>query len=166
MPAMAIRDAVLAEFDREMGITRRLLERIPDEQFGWKPHDKSTSLGGLATHLATLARWGGTIMTTVSFDLHDARSRNEPKSSRAEVLALFDDTTRTTRATLDTLDAEYQATWSLKRGSQEMFSLPRAAALRSLVVSHMIHHRGQLSVYLRLNNIPVPPVYGPSADEG
>jgi uncharacterized damage-inducible protein DinB len=163
---MSIRDAVLAEFDREMGITRRLLERIPDERLAWKPHDKSSSLGGLATHLATLARWGGTIMTTVSFDLQDTRFRNAPKSSRAEVLALFDETTRTTRATLDTIDAEYQTTWSLKRGNQEMFCLPRAAALRSLVVSHMIHHRGQLSVYLRLNNIPVPPVYGPSADEG
>jgi uncharacterized damage-inducible protein DinB len=166
MPAMTIRDAVLAEFDREMGVTRRLLERIPDERLGWKPHEKSTSLGALATHLATLARWGGTIMTTVSFDLHDAHFRSEPKSSRAEVLALFDETTRTMRATLDTVDADYQATWSLKRGNQEMFSLPRAAALRSLVVSHMIHHRGQLSVYLRLNNVPVPSVYGPSADEG
>ena len=123
-------------------------------------------MGGLATHLANILRWSGTIMTTASFDIGDAPPGPQPKSSRADMLALFDELTREARKHLDKSDAEYMAMWSLKRGGQEMFSLPRAAALRSFVMNHIIHHRGQLSVYLRLNSIPVPSIYGPSADEG
>ncbi len=124
------------------------------------------SLGGLATHLANLPVWGNTILNEPSFDLAVAPPHLQALTSRAAILSLFDDNTKRTRAFMDKIDAEYMASWTLKRGGQEMFSLPRVAAFKSFVVNHMIHHRGQMSVYLRLNDVPVPPIYGPTADEG
>lgn len=162
---MAIKDALLTEFDHEMGTTRRLLERLPDDKLAWKPHEKSMSFGGLGTHLSSLPLWAGTILNEASFDLIN-ETRSPEKTSRAEILAAFDDHVRRARASLDKTDAEYAGRWSLLRGGQEVFSLPRVAAFRSFVLSHIIHHRGQLSVYLRLNDIPVPAIYGPTADEG
>lgn len=163
---MAIKDALLAEYDHEMGTTRKLLERVPDDKLSWKPHQKSMSLGGLATHLGNIPNWADTILTEPAFDLSSAPPNLEPKGSRAEILDAFDAAARKTRGLMDRTDAEYSARWTLKRGGQEMFSMPRIAAFRSFVLSHVIHHRGQLSVYLRLNDIPVPAIYGPSADEG
>ena len=163
---MAIKDALLAEYDHEMGTTRKLLERVPDAQLAWKPHEKSMTLGGLATHLGNIANWGGTILNESFFDLSGPPPSLEARASRAEILSHFDDACRETRVWMDKSDAEYTARWALKRGGQEMFSMPRIAAFRSFVLNHIIHHRGQLSVYLRLNNIPVPAIYGPSADEG
>lgn len=148
-----------------MGSTRRLLERVPDDKLGWKPHAKSMSMGGLATHLSNLPFWSAAILKEASFDLDGAPHMVE-LGSRADILAHFDDTTRSARAAMDRSDAEWMARWTLKRGDQEVFSMPRAGAFRTFVMSHMIHHRGQLSVYLRLNDIPVPAIYGPSADEG
>lgn len=162
---MAIKDALLAEYDHEMGTTRRLLDRLPDDKLAWRPHEKSMALGELASHLGNIPNWAGRILNDLSFDLASLPHQT-PKASRAEILALFDESTRTTRALMDKSDAEYMAPWSLKRGGQDMFSMPRIAAFRSFVLSHTIHHRGQLSVYLRLNQIPVPPIYGPTADEG
>jgi uncharacterized damage-inducible protein DinB len=162
---MAVKDALLAEYDHEMGTTRRLLERIPDDKLAWKPHEKSMALGELASHLGNIPNWGGLILNATSFDLAEAPP-NRAKTSRADILALFDDSTKKTRELMDKSDAEYTAPWSLKRGGQDMFSMPRIAAFRSFVLNHTIHHRGQLSVYLRLNEIPVPPIYGPTADEG
>jgi uncharacterized damage-inducible protein DinB len=163
---MAIKDALLADYDHEMGTTRRLLERLPDDRLSWKPHAKSMSLGGLATHLSHIPHWGGTILNDASFDLAAAPPPIAEKSSRAEILDAFDATCRQTRAWMDKTDAEYQSLWTLKRGGQQMFSVPRVAAFRSFVLHHVIHHRGQLSVYLRLNDVAVPAIYGPSADEG
>ena len=163
---MALKDGLLAEFDHEMGTTRKLLERLPDDKLGWKPHDRSMSMGGLATHLANLPNWGGNILNEPSFDLAGAPPNLEEKRSRAEILQAFDDTIRRTRASLDKSDPELLALWALKRGGQEMFSMPRISAFRSFVLYHTVHHRGQLSVYLRLNDVPVPAIYGPSADEG
>jgi uncharacterized damage-inducible protein DinB len=162
---MAIKDGLLAEFDHEMGTTRKLLDRLPDDKLPWKPHEKSMSLGGLATHLANLPNWGGTIMNEASFDLAAAPPNLAEKQSKAEILAAFDTAVRTTRGWLDKTDAELVAPWTLKRGGQQMFSLPKVAAFRTFVLYHTVHHRGQLSVYLRLNGIPVPAIYGPSADE-
>ncbi len=163
---MAIKDALLADYDHEMGTTRRLLERVPDDKLSWKPHDKSMSLGGLATHLSNIPNWGGTILNEAFFDLAAAPPNRAEPASRAAILAEFDDTRARVRAWMDKTDAEYNAPWTLKRGGQQMFSMPRVAAFRSFVLHHIIHHRGQLSVYLRLNDVPVPAIYGPSADEG
>ena len=163
---MAMKDGLLAEYDHEMGTTRKLLERIGSANLTWKPHEKSMSLGGLATHLSNIPNWGGTILNEASFDLAAAPPNLQEKTSHAEILSAFDATTKQTRAWLDKTDAELVSPWTLKRGGQEVFTMPRVAAFRSFVLYHIVHHRGQLSVYLRLNGIPVPAIYGPSADEG
>ena len=161
-----LKDALLAEYDHEMGTTRKLLERMPDDKLTWKPHDKSMALGELASHLGNIPNWGSAILNDSSFDLAGRPPNQTPKATRAEVLALFDDSTKRTRALMGKTDPEYLAPWTLRRDGQDMFTMPRIAAFRSFVLSHMIHHRGQLSVYLRMNQIPVPAIYGPSADEG
>jgi uncharacterized damage-inducible protein DinB len=163
---MPIKDALLAEFDHEMATTRKLIERIPDAKLAWRPHQKSMSLGGLATHLANLPLWTATILNDFTFDLADSPPRADELTSSADVLRTFDSVASRARSWMDKSDAEYMAPWTLKRGGQEVFTVPRIAALRSWVLSHVIHHRGQLSVYLRLNDLPVPSIYGPSADEG
>lgn len=166
LPVMAIKEALLAEYDHEMGTTRKLLARIPEDKLGWKPHEKSMSLGDLATHLSNIPHWAGTILNESSFDFAAAPPNLEPKATRTAILEAFDAGVKQTRVWMDRSDAEYAARWTLKRGGQEFFSLPRLAAFRSFILSHLIHHRGQLSVYLRLNDVPVPAIYGPSADEG
>jgi len=163
---MAIKEGLLAEFDHETATTRKLLERLPDDKLSWKPHDRSMSCGGLATHLSQLPHWGDVILNHPMFDLATAPPNLEAKTSRAEILSAFDANVAATRRSLDKSDAELAALWTLRRGGQEVFAMPRAAAFRSFVLYHMVHHRGQLSVYLRLNDIPVPSIYGPSADEG
>jgi uncharacterized damage-inducible protein DinB len=163
---MPIKDLLLPEFDHEIAVTRRLLDRVPDDRLAWKPHDRSMSMGGLATHLSNLPTWSASILSETSFDLADAPPNLSPLTSRAEILNTFDATTAAARNLLDRTDAEFLARWTLLRGGQEMFSMPRFTAFRSFVLNHLIHHRGQLSVYLRLNDIPVPAIYGPSADEG
>jgi uncharacterized damage-inducible protein DinB len=124
------------------------------------------SLGGLATHISIIPRWGAPILTEPCFDLASAPPNLAALTSRGDILAAFDDAVRQARGWMDRSDAEYEAQWTLKRDGQEVFSLPRVAAFRSFVISHLIHHRGQLSVYLRLNDIPIPAIYGPTADEG
>ena len=166
---MGVREGLLAEYDHEIATTRRLLERLPeggDGALAWKPHAKSMSLGGLATHVANIPTWTGPIVDQNVFDLNDSPAHAQEWTSRAAILAHFDDSCRAARRALDKSDAEFAAMWTLKRGGHEVFSMPRVAVFRSFVLSHLIHHRGQLSVYLRLNDIPVPPIYGPSADEG
>lgn len=165
---MGIKQGLWAEFDHEVATTRKLLERVPDDKarLSWKPHARSMSLGGLATHIANLPLWTGTILNESFFDTAAAPPNLEEKTSRGEILAAFDENAKRARGWMDKSDGEYMDRWALKRGGQEMFSLPRVAALRSFVMNHLIHHRGQLSVYLRLNDIPVPAIYGPSADEG
>jgi uncharacterized damage-inducible protein DinB len=163
---MALKDGLIAEYDHEVATTRRLIERVPDDRLAWKPHAKSMSIGGLAQHIANLPTWGSMILERERFDLADAPPNLPEPSSRAAVLAMFENSTASTRKQLDRTDAELMAFWTLKRDGHEMFTMPRVAAFRSFVLNHLIHHRGQLSVYLRLNDIPVPPIYGPSADEG
>jgi uncharacterized damage-inducible protein DinB len=163
---MALKDGLLAEFDHETATTRRLLERIPDDKLAWKPHDKSMTLGALATHLGQLPRWADAILNHPQFDLASGAIAREALGSRAELLAAFEAQVNATRAMLDKTDAELCAYWSLRRGDQEVFTMPRVSAFRTFVLYHLVHHRGQLSVYLRLNGVAVPAIYGPSADEG
>jgi uncharacterized damage-inducible protein DinB len=158
-------DALLPEFDHEMTTTRKVLERVPEDKFGWKPHAKSFSVGELATHVANLPTWGTETLTKSEIDLAGGQ-RVASLASKAELIATFDRNVAATRAALaGKTDAELLAIWSLKRGGKTIFSMPKTAVLRSFVLSHLIHHRGQLSVYLRLLDVPVPSIYGPSADE-
>jgi uncharacterized damage-inducible protein DinB len=162
---MPLIDALLPEFDHEMSTTRKLLERVPEDKFDWKPHARSFSMGALATHVANLASWGEVTLNQSEFDL----TGGQPPSalpSRTELLATFDKNVASTRAALaGKTDAELMAPWKLKREGRTIFSMPKAAIWRSFVLNHVIHHRGQLSVYLRLQDVPVPSIYGPSADE-
>jgi uncharacterized damage-inducible protein DinB len=162
---MAIAEALLPEFDREMTITRRLLERVPEDKFAWKPHAKSMSLVELATHIATLPGWGTVTLNESEIDM-GGQNTNTAATSRADLLARFDKNVSETRAALTgKSDPEMMAPWSLKQNGRRMFTMPKAAVWRGFVLNHLVHHRGQLSVYLRLNDVPVPAMYGPSADE-
>jgi len=163
---MAMVDALLPEFDHEMAVTRKVLERVNDAQFGWRPHEKSMSLGRLATHVAEIPHWGHTILTQPEFNMVDGEYTPTTATTTGEVLALFDGQVTTIRALLAArTDAELLSTWTFKQNGQELFGMPRAAAWRSWVMNHLIHHRGQLSVYLRQTGSRVPGIYGPSADE-
>ncbi|MEO7192970.1 MAG: DinB family protein [Vicinamibacterales bacterium] len=163
---MNIRQALLADLDHECAVTRRVLERVPAGSLAWKPHEKSFSLGGLATHLSQLPHWGTQILDRDVYDLATAGPHRDEATSVAEVLTTFDRHAAEVRQSLLThTDAELTSMWSLKRGHETMLSMPRASALRSFLLHHLIHHRGQLTVYLRLLDVPLPPIYGPSADE-
>jgi uncharacterized damage-inducible protein DinB len=161
-----IRPLLLAEFDHEMAVTRRLLERCPPN-FDWTPHQRSYSLGGLASHLARLPRWGERILTSDGYDLVvDHKPQPPAHQTLPEVLDAFDQSVRDTRGHLTALsDAELAAPWTLTKSGQKLMTLPRMSAFKTMVVNHAVHHRGQLTVYLRLLDVPLPPIYGPSADE-
>lgn len=164
---MALADALLPEFDHETGVTRRLLERLPDGRFAWKPHDKSMSLGRLSAHLGEVLAW--LPRTVAETEVNYDSSHYQPKvfETRAEALAFFDETRKAARAALAGVsDGELMQMWSFKKDGQTVFSMPRIGIIRGMVLNHLIHHRGQLSVYLRLNDVPLPGMYGPTADEG
>ena len=165
---MAIMDALLPEYDHEMATTRRLLDRVPESEFAWKPHQKSMTLGELSGHLANLPRWCSAVLDLTAFDLATAGDDARPTiaTSRDGLLKDFDSKVSAARASLvKRTDAEMLASWTLKSGTHDIFTIPRISAIRSFVLNHSIHHRGQLSVYLRLKDVPLPAIYGPTADE-
>ena len=167
---MTIGQSMLAEFDQEMQNTRKTLERVPDDKWGWKPHEKSGTLGWLAGHVATLPGWATMTINTEEFDYAPVSGKStyeQPKTeNRQQVLAAFDKESAAARAALAKVsDQEIMKTWKLLAGGQEIFAMPRVAVLRGVVMNHLIHHRAQLGVYFRLLNIAVPGMYGPSADE-
>jgi uncharacterized damage-inducible protein DinB len=154
-----------------MANTRKVLERCPEDKFGWKPHPKSFSMAALATHIANMTGWAVDIIEKDSFDIappdkNVSAAIQEPVTSQKELLALFDKNVSAARAALAGASDEHLAkTWSLLGGGQTILSMPRMVCIRSFVMNHTIHHRAQLGVYLRLNDVPVPAIYGPSADE-
>ncbi|HVB34537.1 MAG TPA: DinB family protein [Patescibacteria group bacterium] len=166
---MSLSQALLAEFDHEMENTRKTLERVPEDKFSWKPHAKSMELGRLSTHVAELPGWIQQALQKDSLDINPpgGQGYQPPQiSSRRQLLELFDKNVSAGRAALAAAtDDQFGQPWSLLNAGKPIFTLPRAAVLRAMVMNHIIHHRAQLGVYLRLNDVPVPAIYGPSADE-
>lgn len=162
---MPINQALLAEWDHEMAGTRKVLANVPDGKHDWSPHAKSWTAGKLGTHVATMGMWAYLTCTQDSFDLAGSPKAPEPTST-ADLLRYHDEWAAKGRAAIAaTDDAAMMQPWSLRMGDHVIFTMPRVAVLRSFVFSHMIHHRGQLTVYLRLLDVPVPGLFGPSADE-
>jgi uncharacterized damage-inducible protein DinB len=163
---MSLADAMLQELQYECAITRKLLERIPEDKLEWKPHEKSMPLGRLATHITEIPQWAGVIvdqgeldMATIDFQPTILGSRADLLDSLQKNLDKFEDVMKGKD------DQALLENWQLKHGDKVIFDLPKVAVLRSSVLNHIVHHRGQLSVYLRENDVPVPAIYGPSADE-
>jgi uncharacterized damage-inducible protein DinB len=164
---MSIVETLLPEFDHEMGVTRRLLDRLPDGRFDWKPHDRSMTLGRLAEHLAELPGWLTMTIRTDGIEMTTGRPPEYVRpATRRAVLEMFDQNVADARAALASCsDALLLAPWTLRHEGKEVFTMPKATVVRTFVMNHLVHHRGQMSVYLRLNGVPVPSMYGPSADE-
>jgi uncharacterized damage-inducible protein DinB len=163
---MNLSAALLPEFDMEMGNLRKTLERVPDEKLDFKPHPRSNTMGWMMNHLANLPGWATITLKQDGLDF--GPDMREPMvATTAEVLAVFDKNLAAARAALaEASDEDLMKNWTLSNQGKEIFSMPRIACLRGMIMNHMIHHRAQLTVYLRLNDLPVPALYGPSADEG
>jgi len=162
---MSIAQSLLGEFDQEMANTRKMLERIPDDKLGYKPDPKSMSMGQLASHTAEMVGWFASMMEGPELDI-PAGFKPFAATSKKELLDTFDKNVASTRAALAAAgDQALMQEWSLKFAGNTMFTMPRIACYRSMIMNHVIHHRAQLSVYYRLNGVPVPGMYGPSADE-
>ena len=166
---MAISDSLLPEFDQEIAGARRTLERVPDDKFDWRPHPKSGTMVWLAGHVANLPSWAPLTINQDELDLAPGGKQMDsppPPADTAELVATFDRHAAEARAAIaGASDAELMKPWTLLSNGQTLMTLPKVAVLRSFVMNHLIHHRAQLGVYLRLNDIPVPSIYGPSADE-
>jgi len=160
---MSISATLIPEFDQEMATTRRVLERVPDDKPEWKPHPKSFSIAHLAQLLASMSGWIGQVLENTELDL--ARGPGYSNKKTESLLQTFDENVRTSRdAILKATDGDYDVPWSLKMGTRVLFSAPRHVVVRQHI-SHLSHHRGQMTVYLRLRDVPVPSIYGPTADE-
>jgi uncharacterized damage-inducible protein DinB len=166
--SMSIVRTFLPQFDHEMGTTRRVLEVVPEAEAAWRPHPKSYSLGDLASHIATLALWCTSVARQPELDLGlpvNASIARVPFTTSADLVAKFDGYVREARSAVEAISDEgIRESWALKNRGTIIFELPRIAVLRSFILSHMIHHRGQLTVYLRLRDVAIPSVYGPTAD--
>jgi uncharacterized damage-inducible protein DinB len=165
---MKVTEMLLKEFDQEIQKARRVLERVPEGRFDWKPHDRSMTLGHLATHVARLPQWAAMLAQSDLDISPDGKPVPQPPApeTRAALLALLDQCAGAGRAYLaDVSEEDLGRPWSLLAAGQTIFTQPKVEVLRHSVLSHLAHHRGQLTVYLRLNEAPVPGIYGPSADE-
>lgn len=156
---------ILRELDQEAASTRRALERVPEDRLEWRPHEKSMTLGQLAMHIATIPGRIADLARESSFEARGDTSRPETES-RERLLAAFDESLAHAREVIGGMsDADLGETWRMTRGGSELMAMPRAAVLRTILLNHWYHHRGQLTVYLRELDVPVPAIYGPSADE-
>ena len=166
---MTIAESLVGELDREMATTRKLLERVPDSDGAWRPHPKSMSMGELAQHIVNLLKFGEPAFSAKEFDFanpaNSALWAAKYQSTRT-LVEMFDGNLAAARKAISAAsDDALRGTWTLRVGPREIFTMPRSAVVRSFIISHIIHHRGQLSVYLRLKDVPLPPIYGPTADE-
>ncbi|MGI4749501.1 MAG: DinB family protein [Janthinobacterium lividum] len=162
---MALNEAFIQELKRESASSEKVFERIPDEKFSWKPHEKSMSFGALANHIVQLTAWITPVIQTESMDFSISQ-QPKPAETQAELLQNQKDYLANALAALENASDEVLLTnWKLSNGEHVIFDMPRIQVLRSIIMNHLIHHRGQLTVYLRMNDIPVPGLYGPSADE-
>jgi uncharacterized damage-inducible protein DinB len=167
MGAGRLASAFLAELENEAKVSRSVLERVPADKFDWKPHDKSMTFGRLAVHVAEMFGWTKDTLTSDVLDFAETDWTPIEPATTDELLAYFDKQIATAKEVLaNTSDETFMTDWTMRNGEQVYFTMPKVAVMRSFVMNHIIHHRGQLSVYLRLNDIPVPSIYGPSADEG
>lgn len=166
---MAIADSLLPEFDHEIKTTRSLLALVPEASVDWKPHAKSSTLGSLATHLANIVHWASMTLEGTELDLTPPGAppaAPQAFGSTEANLERFDGFARDARAAIQKAsDSDLMVPWTLKNGGREIMTMPRVAVLRSFVMNHLIHHRGQLSVYLRMNDVALPSIYGPTADD-
>jgi uncharacterized damage-inducible protein DinB len=161
---MRLADAVIAELDQEAAPTRRALERVPEDRLDWRPHPRSMSLGQLALHIATTP--GGVARLASLAGVESSQVTAPPAKSKAEILAAHEESVRTAKEFLRGLDDERaEAIWTMTRAGAPVFSAPRIEMIRTIMLRHVYHHRGELCVYLRLLDVPVPSIYGPSADE-
>ncbi len=166
---MTISERLLPEYDQEMAGVRKTLERVPDDKLSWKPHDKSMSMQQLASHIANLPNWTVLSLKQDQFDMNppDGEPATTPQAnSQQELLEFFDKNSTAARAAIAAAaDEDFRKDWSLLSGGHTFFTMPKIAVYRLFVMNHIIHHRAQLGVYLRLNDVAVPALYGPSADE-
>ena len=166
---MSIAQSILPEFEQEMAGTRKTIERVPDDKFDWKAHPKSNTVGWVVSHLVEIPGWVEGTLTQDAWDLSPPGGepyRTPAVAGRQQALELFDANVAAAKAALaKTSDAEFAKDWSLLMNGQTIFTMPRLAVIRTFVLNHSIHHRAILTVYLRLNDLPVPGLYGPSGDE-
>jgi uncharacterized damage-inducible protein DinB len=162
---MSFSETLLPEFDEEMKNTRKLLERVPDGNVDYAPHPKSMTMGRLATHVAELPGWAVMTLDTEVLEMDSSYKPNIAQTT-AELLQIFDKSVAGARSKIATAtDADWGKTWTFKWNGETVMSMPRSAVVRSVIMNHLIHHRAQLGVYLRLNNVAIPGLYGPSADD-
>jgi uncharacterized damage-inducible protein DinB len=163
---MSIAQGLLAEFDMETANTRRTLARLPEDKLDWAPDPKSMSLGRLAAHIAEMPGWAALTLSTNELDFAAGGYTPAVATSVEHVLGIADENAKAARAAIEAAsDADFMKPWTLRNGDQIYFTMPKIAVIRGMVMNHTIHHRGQLTVYYRMNGVPVPALYGPSADE-
>ncbi len=163
---MAVKDAFIAELKHESSLTKKMLERVPLDKAGWKPHEKSMTLGRLATHIAENFRWISDIKNIDDFDFAANPFKSHTATSQEELINIFQTNLDSAINDLSQMeDEDFNKTWTVRAGEKIMYNTPKKVAIRGWAFSHHIHHRGQLSVYLRLLDVAVPGMYGPSADE-
>jgi uncharacterized damage-inducible protein DinB len=163
---MAIKDAFIAELKHESSLTKKMLEKIPLDKKEWKPHEKSMTLGRLASHVAEIPHWISRIITIDDWDFAARGFSSFSAATTVELITTFQEKLNKAIADLETMsDEDFNKTWIVRNGDKTRNELPKKVAIRGWGFSHLIHHRGQLSVYLRLLDVPVPGMYGPSADE-
>jgi uncharacterized damage-inducible protein DinB len=163
---MSIAEGLLGEFDMEMAQTRRMLDRLPEDKMDWTPDPKSMPMGRLAAHVAEMPGWAALTLSTDQLDFATGAYQPANATTRAEAIAILDKNASAARAAIAAAsDADFMKPWTLRAGDQVFFTMPKIAVIRGMVMNHTIHHRGQLTVYYRMTGVPVPGLYGPSADE-